>query len=102
MAVNAGDFESARRFLDRETAGNDPALLMPLVEMEFKAGRPDAARASACTSGGGRDQRRRVVELAWTLAGSNPDAAFVLVEAAADAAVAQSEFADGAAVLKSS
>ena len=34
------------------------------------------------------------------LAGSNPDAAFVLVEAAADAAVAQSEFADGAAVLK--
>jgi tetratricopeptide (TPR) repeat protein len=101
VAVNAGDFESARRFLDRETAGNDPALLMPLVEMEFKAGRPDAARELLpALLAGGRDQRQRVVELAWALAGSNPDAAFVLIEAAADAAVAQSEFADGAAVLK--
>ena len=101
VAVNAGDFEAARRFLDRETAGNDPALLMPLVEIEFKAGRPDAARELLpALLAGGRDQRQRVVELAWTLAGSDPDAAFVLVEAAADAAVAQSEFADGAAVLK--
>ena len=101
VAVNAGDFESARRFLDRETAGNDPALLMPLVEMEFKAGRPDAARELLpALLAGGRDQRQRVVELAWALAGSDPGAAFVLIEAAADAAVAQSEFADGAAVLK--
>jgi tetratricopeptide (TPR) repeat protein len=101
VAVNAGDFESARRFLDRETAGNDPALLMPLVEMEFKAGRPDAARELLpALLAGDRDQRQRVVDLAWALAGSNPDAAFVLVEAAADAAVARSEFADGAALLK--
>jgi tetratricopeptide (TPR) repeat protein len=101
VAVNAGDLESARRFLDRDTAGNDPALLMPLVEMELKAGRPDAARELLpALLAGGRDQRQRVVELAWTLAGADPDAAFVLVEAAADAAVAQSEFGDGAAMLK--
>jgi tetratricopeptide (TPR) repeat protein len=101
VAVNAGDFESARHFLDRDTAGTDPALLMPLVEMEFKAGRPDAVRELLpALLAGGRDQRQRIVELAWTLAGSNPDAAFVLVEAAADAAVAQSDFGDGAAVLK--
>ena len=100
-AVSAGDLESARRFLDRETAGSDPALLMPLVEMEFKAGHHDAARALLPPLlAGGRDERQRVVDLAWSLAGSDPDAAFVLVEAAADAAVAKSEFRDGAAVLK--
>ena len=43
-AVGAGDFEGARRFLDRETAGADPALQMALVEIELKAGRLDVAR----------------------------------------------------------
>ncbi len=43
---------------------------------------------------------QQVVDLAWSLAGSDPDAAFVLVESAADAAAAQSEFGDAAAVLK--
>jgi tetratricopeptide (TPR) repeat protein len=100
-AVTAGDFESARRFLDRETAGSDRALLMPLVEMECKAGRLDAARELLPgLLAGGRDDRQGVVDLAWTLAGSNPDAAFVLIEAAADAAVAQSEFGDAAAMLQ--
>ena len=100
-AVQVGDFESARRFLDRETAGTDPGLLMALVEMECKAGRLDAARELLPgLLEGGRDQRQRVVDLAWGLAGSDPGAAFVLVAAAADAAVAQSEFADAAAVLK--
>jgi tetratricopeptide (TPR) repeat protein len=100
-AVQAGDFESARRFLDRETAGTDPGLLMALVEMECKAGRLDAARELLPgLLEGGRDQRQRVVDLAWGLAGSDPGAAFVLVEAAADAAMAQAEFADAAAVLK--
>jgi tetratricopeptide (TPR) repeat protein len=101
VAVQAGDFESARHFLDSETAGSDPALLIALVEMEFKAGRLDAARKLLPgLLEGGRDQRRRVVDLAWSLAGSDPDAAFVLVESAADAAVAQSEFDDAAGVLK--
>ena len=100
-AVQAGDVDSARRFLDRETAGTDPALLMALVEMEFKAGRLDAARELLPgLLEGGRDQRQRVVDLAWSLAGSYPDAAFVAVEGVADAAVAQSEFDDAAAVLK--
>jgi tetratricopeptide (TPR) repeat protein len=100
-AVQAGDFESARRFLDRETAGTDPALLMALVEMEFKAGRLDAARELLPgLLEGGRDERQRVVDLAWSLAGSHPEAAFVLIESAADAAAGQSEFDDAAAVLK--
>jgi tetratricopeptide (TPR) repeat protein len=100
-AVEAGDFESARRFLDRETAGTDQALQLALLEIEFKGGRVDAARELLPgLLQGSRDQRQRVVDLAWSLAGSNPEAAFVVVEAAADAAVAQSEFGDAAAILK--
>ena len=100
-ALGAGDFESARRFLDRDTAVGDPALQMALLELECKAGHLDAARELLPgLLQGGREQRQRVVDAAWNLAGSNPDAAFVIVEAAADAAVAQSEFGDAAGILK--
>ena len=100
-ALGAGDFESARRFLDRETAGSDPALQLALLELECKAGRLDAARVLLPgLLQGDREQRQRVVDVAWSLAGSSPEAAFVIVEAAADAAVAQSEFTDAAGILK--
>jgi tetratricopeptide (TPR) repeat protein len=101
VAVGAGDFDSARHFLDRETASSDPALQMALLELELKAGRLDAARELLPgILQGKRDQRQRVVDVAWPLAGSNPEAAFVIVEAAADAAVAQAEFSDAASILK--
>ena len=100
-ALGAGDAEAARRFLDRQTAGSDPSLQLALVELELKAGRLDAARELLPgLLQGDRDQRQRVVDVAWTLAGSHPEAAFVIVELAADAAVAQSEFSEAAGTLK--
>ena len=100
-ALGAGDAEAARRFLDRQTAGTDPSLQLALVELELKAGRPDDARELLPgLLQGDRDQRQRVVDVAWSLAGSHPEAAFVIVELAADAAVAQSEFSEAAGTLK--
>ena len=100
-ALGAGDSEAARRFLDRDTAGSDPSLQLALLELEFKAGRLDAARELLPgLLQGDRDQRQRIVDLAWSLAGSNPEAAFVIVEVAADAAVSQSEFSEAAGILK--
>jgi len=100
-ALGAGDAEAARRFLDRQTAGTDPSLQLALVELELKAGRLDDARQLLPgLLQGDRDQRQRVVDVAWSLAGSHPEAAFVIVELAADAAVAQSEFSEAAGTLK--
>jgi tetratricopeptide (TPR) repeat protein len=100
-ALGAGDAEAARRFLDRQTAGTDPSLQLALVELELKAGRPDDARELLPgLLQGDRDQRQRVVDVAWSLAGSHPEAAFVIVELAADAAVVQSEFSEAAGTLK--
>jgi len=100
-ALGAGDAEAARRFLDRQTAGTDPSLQLALVELELKAGRLDDARELLPgLLQGDRDQRQRVVDVAWSLAGSHPEAAFVIVELAADAAVAQSEFSEAAGTLK--
>jgi len=100
-ALGAGDSEAARRFLDRDTAGSDPSLQLALLELEFKAGRLDAARELLPgLLQGDRDQRPRIVDVAWSLAGSNPEAAWVIVEVAADAAVSQSEFSEAAGILK--
>jgi tetratricopeptide (TPR) repeat protein len=100
-AVDAGDFEAARRFLDRATAGADPALQMALVEIELKAGRLDDARELLpAVLADDRERRQQATELAWTLIGSDPEAAFLVVEAVANAASARSEFGVAVAALQ--
>ena len=100
-AVEAGDLETARRFLDRDTAGDDPVLQIAFVEMDLKAGQFDAARELLPPLlAGDADQRQRLVDIAWALAGSHPDAAFVVVDAAVDAASARRDYGDAAALLQ--
>ena len=99
-AVLSGDFEGARAFLDRETAGDDPTLQMALLEMDLRSGELDEARELLRTLlARGAEQRDRVRELAWATAPSNPDAAFVVIDALVDAAGAAGNFGDAAALL---
>src|SRR5215217_1643336 len=67
-ALANGDLETAAPYLDRTIAGDDPELLMPLMEREFRAGNIDAGRA-ILTQLLQMDAalRGRIVELAWTL-----------------------------------
>jgi tetratricopeptide (TPR) repeat protein len=100
-ATAAGDLEGARAYLDRETAGEDAALLMALAEIELRAGQLDRARELlphivAKDSG----LRQTLVDLAWTLVDRHPNAAFVCLEAAVDAWSAAGEFDDAATVLQ--
>ena len=82
----AGDFEAARGYLDRETAGEDPALLMALVDIELRSGQLDQAREILPQLLAiDRELRHKIVELAWALTDSNPAAAFVCIDAAVDA-----------------
>ena len=100
-AVAAGDLQSARSYLDRDTAAKDPELLFALVDIELRSGQLDQARdilskLFALDAG----LRNRVVELAWGLSSTNPDGAFVCVDAAVDASLAADEFDEAAAVLQ--
>jgi tetratricopeptide (TPR) repeat protein len=100
-AVAAGDPEGARTYLDREVAAGDPALLLALAEIELRAGRLDEARpVVAELIAAGAAARDRIVELGWRLAPSDAAAAFVCIDAAADAAIAESDYEAAAALLQ--
>ena len=100
-AVASKDFAAARGYLDRETAGDDPALLLALLDIELRSGDIDKAREILPQLIAlDREMRHTVVELAWTVSASNPDAAFACVDAVVQTSVAASEFDDAAAVLQ--
>ena len=68
-AVAASDLDTARLFLDRATAGSDPALMFPLLEIELRSGRLDASRELLTELlHADPSLRARIVDLAWTLA----------------------------------
>jgi tetratricopeptide (TPR) repeat protein len=100
-AIAANDAAAAAEYLDRTIAGDDPALLLPLMERELRAGRVDEGRdiltqllrIDPAVSG-------RIVELAWTLGPTAPEAAFVCVDTAVDAELAAGNFMDAAAILQ--
>ena len=101
VAVEAGDFDGARAYLDRETAGDDPALRMALLEMDLKSGNFDEARELLPPLlEMGTEQRNRVIELLWATAATNPDAAFVIVDASVDFSARRAEFGEAAALLQ--
>jgi tetratricopeptide (TPR) repeat protein len=100
-AVAAGDLEGAKGHLDREIAGDDPALLMALLEIELRSGAMDSAR-EILGQLLQRDQsiRTRIVDLAWTLAPTSPEGAFVCIDTAVDAELAAGNYMDAAALLQ--
>lgn len=100
-ALGAGDFETARAYLDRDTAGDDPKLLTALADIELRSGRLDEARTILPKLLAlDKSARDSVMELAWTLTGPNPDAAFMCIDAIVEAEIASSDFSDAAAVLQ--
>jgi tetratricopeptide (TPR) repeat protein len=100
-AVAAGNFEVARGYLDRDTAGSDPALLLALVELELRSDRIEAAReilpGLLATD---REVRHKVMDLAWSLASASPDAAFACIDTTVDASAAVADYEDAAAALQ--
>ncbi len=100
-AIARNDFEAARTHLDRQTAGDDPDLLLALTNIELRSGALEQARELLPQLLAlDRALRHRIVELAWTLAESSPDAAFVCIDTAVDASMAANDYADAAGTLQ--
>jgi tetratricopeptide (TPR) repeat protein len=100
-ALAAGDVEQARLYLDRETAGDDPELLLAFADIELRSGHPENARdVLPRLLQLDRELRHRVMELAWALTATSPEAALVCVDAIVEADIAASELVDAASVLE--
>ena len=100
-ALEQGDVAGAREFLDEDSAGDDPVLLLPLAEIELRSG--ELARAKGLL---GRlmtaDPSRRgaVTELGWSFVDSSPETTFTCLESAVDGAMTASAFEEAAASLQ--
>lgn len=100
-ALASGNLEEAEQYLNREVAGDDPALLTALAEVELRAGRLDGGLGIVRELvGANAEIRSRIIELAWELCGANPDAAFGCADAIADQAVTAGEWPEAAAMLQ--
>jgi tetratricopeptide (TPR) repeat protein len=100
-AVAANDHDALKLYLDRTIAGDDPTLLMPLMESELRAGNLESGReliAELLRIDAGLGGR--IVELAWTLGPVSPEAAFACIDTAVEKELQAGNFMDAAALLQ--
>jgi tetratricopeptide (TPR) repeat protein len=100
-ALERGDLAGAREFLDEDSAGEDPVLLLPLAEIELRSG--ELARAKPLLErllAADASRRGVVAELGWSFVQTSPETTFVCLDAAVDGALANAEFQEAATVLQ--
>jgi tetratricopeptide (TPR) repeat protein len=99
--LGMGDADTAREFLDRETAGDDPGLLIALAEVELRDGHLDAAgpivkRVLELEP----SMVNEVINIGWAFCQAKPEAAFLCIDAAAAVARAHGDYQTAASVLQ--
>jgi tetratricopeptide (TPR) repeat protein len=100
-AVAEGNLDAAKAYLTREIAGEDPALLMALMEIELRSGAMESAREILTPLlRADESLRTRIIEMAWELAPVSPEAAFVCIDTAVDTELAAGNYMDAAAILQ--
>lgn len=98
--LGAGDTVAARRHLTPEVIALDGGLWMALAEAELTQGRYDDGRAAvAAALAANPAQREAAIAMACRLAEQSPDAAYPGIEAVADHALGEGDYAAAAAAL---
>lgn len=99
--IARGEIDKAKAFLSAETAGNNPALWLMLAEMELRASRMAEGKAAVMHAMKlDRNQTQQAVVLACRLAEVDPEAAYQPIDAVADTALADNDFAAAAVALQ--
>jgi tetratricopeptide (TPR) repeat protein len=99
--VARGDMAAAAEYLTVETAGDDPQLLLTVAEIHLRSGRVDEGLVIVRRLLDEDPSRREAIALlGWNMAEQAPEAAFRVVELAADVAVAQGDWPGAAAALQ--
>ena len=95
-----GDMGTARRYLTTEVVSHDPTLWMVVAESELRQGHLDEGRAAVASAlAADTSQREAAIAMACRLAEHDADYAYPGIEAVADAAVAEGDYAAAAAAL---
>jgi tetratricopeptide (TPR) repeat protein len=99
--LERGDMKGAGEYMSAEIAGTNPALLMTLAEIQFRGGKTDDGMA-VLRQLLAEDPARsdEIVALASKVAASSPEAGFLMVEVAAEASVAASQWESAAAAIE--
>lgn len=98
--VSRGDLSKAKSFLSPETAGANPALWMTIAEIELRGNRLAEGKTAVLQAMRlDSSQAQAAVVLGCKLAEVNPDAGYQPIEAVADAALADNDFAAAAVAL---
>jgi len=99
--LERGDLQGAAEHLNAEIAGDDPALLMTLAEIQFRGGKTEEGMAvlrRLVTENPAR--RDEIVALASKVAASSPEAGFLMVEIAAEVSVSGADWEAAAAAIE--
>jgi tetratricopeptide (TPR) repeat protein len=95
-----GDLERARAYLSPESAGTNPALWLTLAEVELSAGRLEEGRAAVAEALTlDPAERVAVVALGCRLAEKSPEAGYPCIDAVAEVALAENDYAAAASAL---
>lgn len=98
--VARADLDRARTYLSAETAGADPALWLTLAEVELRSNRlPEGKAAVLEALRLDAGQAQAAVVLGCRLADSNPEAGYQPIDAVADVALGQNDYAHAAVAL---
>jgi tetratricopeptide (TPR) repeat protein len=99
--IARGDLATAAEYLTVETAGDDPALLLTVADMQLRGDNFEGGLAIIRRLLEEDPARReQIAVLGWDVAEQRPQAGFIVVELAADAAVALADWPGAAAVLQ--
>jgi len=99
--LSKNDVSGAREFLDAETAGNDPELMVALAEIELHGERDENAR-DILKRALDKDKSRSdaIVDLGWKFVQTRPMAAFMCIELIVDSKAADGDYPTAAAMLQ--
>lgn len=98
--IGNGDLGTARRYLTAEVVAADPTLWMVVAEAELRQGHLDEGKAAVASAlAADPSQREAAIAMACKLAEHDADLAYPGIEAVADAAVADNDYAAAAAAL---
>ena len=98
--VSRGELDKARDYLSAETAGSNPALWLTLAEVELRGNRlPEGKQAVIQAITLDRNQAQAAVVLGCRVAESNPEGGYQAIDAVADAALVENDFAAAAVAL---
>ena len=99
--LSRNDVAGAREFLDAETAGNDPELLVALAEIELHGERDDSARdILRRVLGADKSRADAIVNLGWSFVQARPMTAFMCIELIVDLKAAGGDYPAAAAMLQ--